>query len=122
MTAHTGRSIEPVWLVSQGRVVASAGRATSRTDRRRGLIGMPAIPEPLLLDPCSWVHTMGMKTAIDVAYVDPEGIVLRIDTMKPWRVGPLTRKAQFVIEASTGSFERWNVRVGDTIEVRHVDH
>ncbi|CAB4553089.1 MAG: DUF192 domain-containing protein [Actinobacteria bacterium] len=122
MTAHTGRSIEPVWLVSQGRVVASAGRATSRTDRRRGLIGMAAIPEPLLLDPCSWVHTMGMKTAIDVAYVDSEGIVLRIDTMKPWRVGQLTRKAQFVIEASTGSFERWNVRVGDTIEVRHVDH
>lgn len=122
MTAHTGRSIEPVWLVSQGRVVASAGRATSRTDRRRGLIGMAAIPEPLLLDPCSWVHTMGMKTAIDVAYVDSEGIVLRIDTMKPWRVGPLTRKARFVIEASTGSFERWNVRVGDTIEVRHVDH
>jgi uncharacterized protein len=122
MTAHTGRSIEPVWLVSQGRVVASAGRATSRTDRRRGLLGMSAIPEPLLLDPCSWVHTMGMKATIDVAYVDAEGIILRIDTMKPWRVGPLTRKAHYVIEASSGSFERWNVRVGDTIEVRHVDH
>lgn len=122
MSAHTGRSIEPVWLVSQGRVVASAGRATSRTDRRRGLIGMTEIPEPLLLDPCTWVHTMGMKITIDVAFVDANGIVVRIDTMKPWRVGPLTRNAQFVIEASSGSFERWNVRVGDTIEVRHVDH
>jgi uncharacterized membrane protein (UPF0127 family) len=65
---------------------------------------------------------MGMKITIDVAYVDADGIILRIDTMKPWRVGPLTRKAQFVIEASSGSFERWQVREGDTIEVRHVDH
>jgi uncharacterized membrane protein (UPF0127 family) len=63
-----------------------------------------------------------MKTTIDVAYVDVDGIIVRIDTMKPWRVGPLTRKARFVIEASSGSFERWQVRVGDTIEVRHVDH
>ena len=122
MSAHTGRSIEPVWLVSQGRVVASAGRATSRTDRRRGLIGMTTIPEPLLLDPCSWVHTMGMKITIDVGFVDADGTIVRIDTMKPWRIGPLTRKAQYVIEASSGSFERWQVRVGDTIEVRHVDH
>jgi uncharacterized membrane protein (UPF0127 family) len=122
MTAHTGGSIEPVWLVTQGRVVASAGRATSPKDRRRGLLGMTTIPEPLLLDPCSWVHTMGMKTVIDVAFVNSSGVILRIDTMKPWRVGPLTRKAQYVIEASSGSFERWHVRVGDTIEVRHVDH
>ena len=77
MTAHTGRSIEPVWLVSQGRVVASAGRATSRTDRRRGLIGMTEIPEPLLLDPCSWVHTMGMKITIDVAFVDVVALVVK---------------------------------------------
>jgi uncharacterized membrane protein (UPF0127 family) len=122
MTAHTGGSIEPVWLVSQGRVVASAGRATARSDRRRGLLGVTALSEPLLLDPCSWVHTMGMKIAIDVAFVAADGIIIRIDTMKPWRIGPLTRRAQYVIEASPGSFERWNVHVGDTIEIRHVDH
>ena len=121
MVAHDRGSLEPVWLVSQGRVLAAASRATSRTDRRRGLLGTSEVCEPLLLDPCTWIHTMGMKTAIDVAYVDAEGVVLRTELMKRWRVGPLTRRAQYVIEAAPGSFERWNMRVGDTIEVRHVD-
>jgi uncharacterized membrane protein (UPF0127 family) len=62
-----------------------------------------------------------MKTAIDVAYVDPNGVVLRTEYMKPWRVGPLTRNARFVIEAAPGSFERWNMKPGDVIEVRHVE-
>ncbi|MEY3805633.1 MAG: hypothetical protein RIR69_445 [Actinomycetota bacterium] len=121
MVASSGHTIEPVWIVSQGRVLASAARATSRTDRRKGLLGHDTIVEPLLLDPCSWVHTIGMKTAIDVAYVDPNGVVLRTEYMKPWRVGPLTRNARFVIEAAPGSFERWNMKPGDVIEVRHVE-
>ena len=121
MVAHARGSYEPVWLVSEGRVLAAAARATSRTDRRRGLLGVTEVCEPLLLDPCTWIHTIGMKTAIDVAYVDAEGIVLRTEHMKPWRVGPLTRRAQYVIEAAPGSLERWNIHVGDTIEVRHVN-
>ena len=121
MVAQPRRTIEPVWLVSQGRVLASAALATSRTDRRRGLLGLNTVDEPLLLDPCSWVHTIGMKTAIDVAYVSSDGVVLRTEQMKPWRVGPLTRSARFVIEAAPGSFERWNIKPGDTIEVRHVE-
>lgn len=121
MSAHTGRSIEPVWLISKARVVASAGLATSRKDRRRGLLAMTTIAEPLVLDPCSWVHTIGMKTTIEVAFVAPSGVIIGIDTMKPWRVGPIVRKAKFAIEASPGSFERWNIRAGDTIEVRYVD-
>lgn len=121
MVAQPRRTIEPVWLVSEGRVLASAARATSRTDRRRGLLGLASIDEPLLLDPCSWVHTIGMKTAIDVAYVSADGVVLRTEHMKPWRVGPITRSARYVIEAAPGSFERWNMKTGDVIEVRHVE-
>ena len=121
MVAHPRGMYEPVWLVSQGRVLAAAARATSRTDRRRGLLGATEITEPLLLDPCSWIHTIGMKTPIDVAYVDANGVVLRTEYMRPWRVGPVTRQARFVIEAAPGSLERWNIRVGDTIEVRHVE-
>jgi uncharacterized membrane protein (UPF0127 family) len=108
-----------VWLVSEGRVLASARRAITRAERRRGLIGVTSISEPLVLEPCSWIHTVGMRTAIDVVYVANDCTVLSTSHMRPWRVGPLTRNARFVIEAAPGSIERWNVKPGDKIEIRY---
>lgn len=111
---------EPVWLVSDGRVLASARRAKSRADRRRGLLGVTEVAEPLILDPCTWVHTVGMKTAIDVVHVSNEGIILTTASMRPWRIGPLVRRSQFVIEAAPGSIDRWNIKPGDKVEIRDV--
>ena len=113
-------AMEPVWLVSEGRVLAAARLATTRTDRRRGLIGETSISEPLVLQPCSWVHTIGMKVPIDVAYVSLDGVVLDVETLKPWRVGPNNRQSHLVVEAAAGSFDRWNLRAGNPLEVRHV--
>lgn len=114
-------TLEPVWLVSKGNVLCAAMRATTRSDRRRGLLGVSHVTEPLVLQPCSWVHTIGMRTSLDVAYVNSEGMVLAIQKLKPWRIGPLMRSAHFVVEAAPGSFERWNLRVGDVMEIRHVN-
>lgn len=110
-----------MWLVSDGRVLAAALRATERSDRRRGLIGARLVEHPLVIDPCNWVHTFGMKVAIDVVYVNADNVVVGVDTLKPWRIGPYTRKAARVIEASAGSLERWNIGIGNTVEVRDVE-
>ncbi len=110
---------QPIWLVSEGRVLASARLANTRAERRRGLIGVTSVSEPLVLEPCSWIHTVGMRTAIDVVYVSKDSTVLSTSHMRPWRVGPLTRSARFVIEAAPGSIERWNVKPGDKIEIRY---
>ena len=110
-----------VWLVSDGRVLAAARRAVTRTERRRGLIGVSSVTEPLVIEPCSWIHTVGMRTAIDVLYVSNDGIVLSTSHMRPWRVGPLTRQAHFVVEAAPGSIDRWNVKPGDKLEIRNVE-
>jgi uncharacterized membrane protein (UPF0127 family) len=110
-----------VWLVSDGRVLASARRAVTRSERRRGLLGVSSVPEPLVLQPCSWIHTVGMRTAIDVVYVAHDGTVLSTSHMRPWRVGPLTRRAQFIVEAAPGSIERWSIKPGDKLEIRHVE-
>jgi uncharacterized protein len=64
------------------------------------------------------VHTIGMRFAIDVAYVDAEGTVLRVRTMRPHRVDLPERKATMVIEAEAGAFERWGLAVGQTVEIR----
>jgi len=120
--ANVGKSLqfEPVWLVSHGRVLAAAGRATTRTSRRRGLIGVPVVEQPLVLSPCAWVHTFGMRTDIETIFLSDDGVVLAMDYMKPWRLGTYTRFSRTVIETSPGSCERWGIKLGDEIEVRDV--
>jgi len=113
-------AMEPIWLVSEGRVLAAAKLATSRTDLRRGLLGVTTVDEPLVLMPCSWVHTIGMKVAIDVAHVSTDGLVLRTATLKPWRIGARNSQSHMIVEAAAGSFERWNIRIGSPLEVRYV--
>jgi uncharacterized membrane protein (UPF0127 family) len=115
------KGLQPVWLVSDGRVLAAALHATSRTDRRRGLMGVSIIDQPLVIEPCNWIHTLGMKAVIDVMYINADNVVIGVNTMKPWRIGPYTRAAVRVIEASAGSLERWNIGIGNTVEVRNVE-
>lgn len=113
--------MEPVWLVSEGRVLASAHRATTRAERRRGLIGHARIDQPLVLEPCAWVHSVGMRADIDVAFVNEDNMVIATAHLRPWRVGAPVRGSRCVVEAAAGSLERWNLKVGDTLEVRHVE-
>ncbi len=109
---------EPVWLVSAGRVLAAAQCPRTRAQRRRGLMGQDTF-EPLVLHKCRWVHSLFMRVTIDVAYLDEEGQVVFIERLRPWRVAAPVWRARSVIEAASGSFERWNLNVGDIVEVRH---
>ncbi len=106
------------WLVSESRVLASAEVAHSRHDRRRGLLGRHDLEGALVLDPCRWVHTLGMRFALDVAYLDPDDVVIKTLHMAPWRVGVPVPRARKVIEAQRGAFGRWGLRVGDVVEIR----
>lgn len=108
----------PVWLLCEGRVLASAQCTTTRAERRRGLIGRHDVPEPLVISPCRWVHTMGVRTPLDVAYLDAAGTVLRTERLRPGRVAAPVAKARTVIEAGAGAFGRWPLQVGDVVEVR----
>ena len=106
------------WLISDGRVLASADVADTARARRVGLLGKSSTETALVIEPCSWVHTLGMRFALDVAYVDADGVVVKVSRLAPWRVGAPVRGSKYVIEASSGSFERWGLRVGATVEVR----
>lgn len=110
--------LRSAWLVSNGRVLASADVAETRRSRRVGLLGKTTTDTALVITPCSWVHSLGMRFPLDVAYVDAQGTVLRAARLSPWRIGPLVRGSHFVIEAKAGSFERWGLAPGDTVEVR----
>lgn len=106
------------WLVSETRVLASAEVADDRRSRRRGLLGRDDLDGALVLSPCSWVHTIGMRFDLDVAHLDGDGLVLRTTRMSRNRVGRPVPGARTVIEASAGAFERWGLHTGDVIEIR----
>jgi uncharacterized membrane protein (UPF0127 family) len=106
------------WLVCDARVLASAEVAATRSARRRGLAGRESIEGALVIAPCRWIHTVGMKFPIDVAYLDPDGVVVKTIQMQKFRMGIPVWGARSVIEAEAGAFGRWGLRVGDEIEVR----
>ena len=109
---------EGCWLVSDGHVLASAERAVDRQSRARGLLHRDGVEGAFVIPHCRWVHTIGMRFAIDVAHLDADGHVLRTVRMAPNRVGAPMRHAHTVVEAEAGAFARWGLRVGDTLEVR----
>ena len=93
--------------------VAGSSRA-----RRRGLLGRNGIDGALVLPRCRQVHTFGMRFAIDVAFCAADGVVIRVMTLRSWRLSPLVWRSRFVVEAAAGAFARWPLGVGDTVRVR----
>ncbi|MEW5783789.1 MAG: DUF192 domain-containing protein [Bacillota bacterium] len=86
--------------------------------RLRGLLGRASL-EPgrgLLLKPCRAVHTVGMRFAIDVGFVDRNNsLCCLIERMRPFRCSPTVRQAVYVIEAAAGTFGRTGTVTGDLI-------
>ena len=106
------------WLVNDGKVMASVEIARTTHDRRRGLLGRNHFEGAMVIERCRWVHTLGMRFAIDVAYLDPAGNVLKTVRMSRYRVGVPVSKARTVVEAEAGAFERWGLHLGDVVELR----
>ena len=85
--------------------------ATSMIARARGLLGTRAEwgdgGRVLVLVPCKSVHTIGMRYALDIAFADRNGIVLRSErNVRPGRVLSC-RGATFVLERPHGLRMSW---------------
>jgi hypothetical protein len=98
--------------------MASLELAGSRSERRRGLLGRDGIDGAILLKPARRVHTVGMRFPIDVAHLDSDMRVLHTTTMNRHRIGRHIRGARAIVEAESGSFARWGLKVGDELTVR----
>jgi uncharacterized membrane protein (UPF0127 family) len=106
------------WLVSEAHVLASAEVADGRRARNRGLLGRDGIDGALVLPRTRWVHTVGMRFALDVAYLDEDGVVVKTCHMRRHRVGLPVPRARTVVEAEAGAFDRWGLTVGRRLEIR----
>jgi uncharacterized membrane protein (UPF0127 family) len=100
------------------RAVADAVEvALTRNARRKGLLGRTGLPpfSALVLAPCAAVHTMFMRFAIDVVFVDAAGRAVHIVTaLPPWRAA-MARVAHAVIELPAGTLASREVVVGDSL-------
>ncbi|NEA58428.1 DUF192 domain-containing protein [Streptomyces sp. SID13666] len=91
--------------------------AASYRARTRGLLGRDGLTGALLLTPATSVHTVRMRFAIDVAYLDRRLRVLAVRTMPPGRLGRPRLRARHVLEAEAGAMERWGLRRGVRVEI-----
>lgn len=72
----------------------------------------------LLIYPSQAIHTVGMKFAIDVVFVNREWRVVGLKVnMVPFRVSKVHWKARCVVELPVGTIEQSATAVGDQLDV-----
>jgi uncharacterized membrane protein (UPF0127 family) len=102
-------------------LVAHGQLASTPWSRLVGLLGRRAF-EPgdgLLLRGEQAIHTFGMFFAIDVAFLDCDGRVLRgLEGLAPQRVGPFVRGARNVLELPVGTLAATHTREGDKLDIQ----
>jgi uncharacterized protein len=102
-------------LKGPGGVAVPLERTLNRAMRRRGLLGRDGLNGALLIDRCRSVHTVGMRFALDVAFVSLTERVLTINsitTMPTGRFGLPRFRSNAVLEAEAGSFVLWGLMAG----------
>lgn len=98
--------------------IASVVRAHGMFERTFGLLGSPSVPvrSGMWFERCAAVHTLGMRSAIDVIFLDADERVLRtVAEVAPNRLAVLCPKARITIELGPGTLERARVNVGDRL-------
>jgi uncharacterized protein len=106
------------WLLRDGQVLASLEIADSFVARNRGLLGRSGSAGAMLLTRTRGVHSVGMRFAIDVAFLDKDLVVLDALTLRRYWMALPRLKARAVLEAEAGAFERWGLHVGDRLEIK----
>lgn len=96
--------------------------AGTHWSRLRGLMckdpaSFPA-GDALWIVPCRGVHTLAMKFAIDVLYLDPDKFVVHVErNLKPWRVARVSMRTASVLELPGHTLESSGTAIGDEIEI-----
>lgn len=88
-----------------------------------GLLGCaPQLNSGLLIQPCTSVHTLGMRYPIDVAFLARDGSVLKlVQSLAPMRVA-YCRQACLVLETNARGLQALGLEVGDVVQWQEVCH
>ncbi len=115
-------------MAVDGTDVAEIELADTYLRRLRGMLGRRSLPAGLLLLPGGSVHGVGMTRSLEVALLAPVGDdaraavgmhrVVRTRVLRPFGLVMSARGVRSVLEAPVGSFDRWHLAEGSTVELR----
>ena len=106
--------------MSERVVVSRAGspilQAHDAWSFRRRLQGLHAVPplspeDALIIRPCKAIHTIGLAQAIDVMFLDRDGVILKLASVAPRRA-MICWNAHLVVEMLLGTIDRLELRAG----------
>jgi len=99
-------------------LAARVERASRLWERMRGLLGRRELPQgdALAIEPCNSIHTFFMAFAIDAAFLDRNGKVIRaLSDLQPYRASRIHPTAAQVVELPAGTLARTDTRAGDEV-------
>ena len=93
--------------------------ANSAPKRMKGLLGRNSLDEKeaLIIKPCNSVHTLFMRFAIDVVFLNAQDEVVGSEEfLSPWRLSPVYFKSRYVIELPAGTIRKNRLKAGDKLK------
>jgi len=100
-------------------VAENVNNAVSMVSRFRGFMFRSTIEEGegLLIPRCNWIHTLFMRQAIDVVYLDGNNIIVDLASdVQPWRMCKPRFKAKSTLELYSGAIKSKSLRVGEVLK------
>ncbi len=107
-------------IAADGRDIATVELATSPWVRARGLLGRAGLApgQGLWLAPCRSIHTVGMRFAIDVVFLDREWRVVAVaPALGPCRLAWGGWRAHGALELASGETTRLGLAAGQQLRL-----
>ena len=116
----------PIINATRQSIVASCfDIASNPLTRMKGLIGRAQMPQDwaLVIRPCSSIHMMFMRFAIDVIFVDDQNkVVGLVKAIKPFCISPVFWDSAYAVELAAGTIQATRTNLGDSIEILNSKH
>lgn len=96
----------------------SVAAADTHLTRLKGLLGRLRLKsdEGIWVVPSQGVHTIGVRFAIDLIYLDPNHRIVHVmESFGTFRIGPLRMECSSVLELPTRTIYSSNTQVGDEL-------
>lgn len=77
------------------------------------------VEKPLLITPCSRVHSCFMKIPIDVLYLNEEHEIIGKERLEPWKMGKKLQRVESVLEGNIGFAKDFHI--GDKLNLKIED-
>ncbi len=107
------------WLATQDNdcLIKNVLKTTSFLERTCGLLFRPQLgqDDALLIEPCSSIHTLGMRYTIDIVYLDKTMKILKlVSAIGPWRMSAC-RGANAVLELAANRIAQLQLVTGQQL-------